>query len=151
MLKLIITLLVFGYHSFGQSQIIVHEDCDDISLEPIEETECVLRNLSVTQHLLDSLYDEALKYITYIHINGRIDTDMVAKTALVKSQESWEKYRRDETEVIRAIYDKGTYAKTAAWRYRTKMNLDRIREFVFIIHSKLHIARPDWNIALSSE
>ncbi len=105
---------------------------------------CVVRNYKIAEHVLDSLYHSVMS----IDFSDPSEPDTAAKKALIQSQKSWLKYRDDVSELVRTFSDGGSMANAEAWKYRTKLILDRIRELEFFrkyYYGKTWI-KIDWKI-----
>ena len=131
----------------GKAQEITHENCEGDGSKSVTQEEinhCIVGNYKIAEHILDSVYHDALNHISYYTHKGGTDTFFTVRKAFIKSQQSWVKYRNDATEVIRARYENGSAANEVAWIYKTKMTLERIKELKFQAYNKTALAKPDW-------
>lgn len=133
-----------------KAQEIHHEKCSENSTQ--EETNlCVVRNYEIAEHALDSVYSAVLKDISYEHEYGSSDTsepDLNVRRALILSQKTWLKFRDAETALVKTFFEGGSMAGAVAWKYKTQLTLDRIRELGLLRKFRYSqaVPEPNWRI-----
>jgi uncharacterized protein YecT (DUF1311 family) len=92
---------------------------------------CVVTNFELADQKLDSVFRIVLEDLSYLHAENDSDTSEAlpaVRNAMMRSQESWLKYRDDFAATIGRLLEGGSASNAEAWKVRTALTLDRIRE-----------------------